>query len=63
VTHANRGAATLLGWENELTRIEYDPAEMVEALFALLHARLSGAPPAGRHLILPRVLPLLTAAT
>jgi DNA-binding LacI/PurR family transcriptional regulator len=58
-THANRGSATLLGWENELTRIEYDPAEMVEALFALLHARLSGTPPAGRHLIQPRVIPIM----
>jgi DNA-binding LacI/PurR family transcriptional regulator/ribosomal protein S25 len=41
VTHANRGSTALLGWEDDLTLLEYDPAEMVDGLFAMLHEQIA----------------------
>jgi DNA-binding LacI/PurR family transcriptional regulator len=41
-THANLGSPTLLGWQDRLTRIEYDPGEVVSALFDVLAALLRG---------------------
>lgn len=44
-SHANKGSTVLLGWEHELTLLEADPGALVDALFARLHERISGAPP------------------
>jgi len=41
-SHANKGSNVLLGWEDELTLIEFDPAELVDALFTRLHLRMTG---------------------
>lgn len=42
VTHSNRGSAVLHGYEDDLTRIEFDSAELVSALFDLLETRMNG---------------------
>ena len=41
-THANTGSPTLLGWEDRLIRLEFDPAAIVSGLFSCLDALIAG---------------------
>ncbi|WP_309722046.1 GntR family transcriptional regulator [Armatimonas sp.] len=41
-THANAGSPTLLGWEDKLIRLEFDPAAIVSGLFSCLDALIAG---------------------
>jgi DNA-binding LacI/PurR family transcriptional regulator len=41
-THANRGSAVLHGYEGEIIRLEYDPAEIVQVLFDQLERQMEG---------------------
>ena len=45
-TQANHGSPTLLGWQRTLTRIEFDPAEIIAAMFDVLESLLRGEAPA-----------------
>lgn len=42
VSHANKGSRILKEWEERLTRCEYDPQEIAEALFSQLDACMNG---------------------
>jgi DNA-binding LacI/PurR family transcriptional regulator len=44
-THINKGSAALHGYEDDLTLIEIDPAQIVTALFALLEPLMEGQTP------------------
>ncbi|HEX8835098.1 MAG TPA: GntR family transcriptional regulator, partial [Abditibacteriaceae bacterium] len=44
-THANRGAQTLLGYEEQLIRLEINPAEIAVALFGQLETLMDGKTP------------------
>jgi DNA-binding LacI/PurR family transcriptional regulator len=44
-THSNRGSNVLAGHETELTAIEIDPAEIVQAMFDLLETLMAGKKP------------------
>ena len=46
-TQSNRHSPALLGWEPAITRIEFDPAEIVSTMFDALEALLRGETPAG----------------
>lgn len=46
-TQANRSSPALLGWESRLTRLEFEPAEIVAAMFEALEALMRGEIPAG----------------
>ena len=46
-TQSNRHSPALLGWEEAITRIEFDPAEIVAAMFDALESLLAGETPAG----------------
>jgi len=48
-THANVGSPALLGWEEELTLMEIDPAEIVSLMFAQLEACMDGDVPVDRN--------------
>lgn len=41
-THANTSSHTLLGWENHVIRLEFDPAAIVAGLFSCLDALITG---------------------
>lgn len=41
-SHANRGSDVLRGFESEVTRIEFDPAAVVQAMFEALEALMAG---------------------
>jgi DNA-binding LacI/PurR family transcriptional regulator len=41
-THANKGSTALLGYEDDLTCVEVDVAELVDALYKMLEARMDG---------------------
>lgn len=45
VTHANAGSPALLGWEDRLTRLEVDPAEIVGGMFNMVEDLLHGKEP------------------
>lgn len=45
-SHANRGSPVLLGQGDVLTRIEVDPAHVVQAMFAMLETLMDGKTPA-----------------
>ena len=45
-TQANHGSRTLLGWQKALTRIEFDPADIIAAMFDALESLLRGEEPA-----------------
>jgi DNA-binding LacI/PurR family transcriptional regulator len=53
-SHANAGSPALLGWEEELTLMEVDPAEIVSLMFSLLETCMDGEEPENPH---PAVLP------
>jgi DNA-binding LacI/PurR family transcriptional regulator len=44
-SHANKGTSVLLGDEDNIIRLEYDPAEVVRKLFALLETLMDGNTP------------------
>ncbi len=44
-THANVGSPALLGWENDLTMIEVNPAEIVHQMFDKLERLMQGVAP------------------
>ena len=46
-TQANQGSPALLAWEDRVTRLEFDPAEIVATLFEALEALMRGETPAG----------------
>ncbi len=55
-SHANVGSLALLGWEDRVTRLEIDPAEMVSALFDNIESRMRGdASVKSETLIQPRL--------
>ena len=57
-THANAGSTILMGYEDQLTRLEYDPAELVEIMFRLLENWMRGEKPDRNiYYLPPRVLP------
>ena len=63
-THANTGSEALLGYSEDLTLVEFDPAQIVDAMFALLETRMDGHNPAtGRVSVAPNAarLPLSTS--
>ncbi len=47
VTHANKGSTNFLGNPQGLTRIEYDPAEVVQRLLDILHSLMHREIPVG----------------
>ena len=54
-SHANAGSEVLLGHEDEMTLIEYDPAEVVGAMFEMLETLMDGNTPTDRvTYVLPR---------
>lgn len=52
-SHANAGSQVLLGHEDELTRIEYNPAEVVEAMFDMLETLMDGKTPTDHAVFIP----------
>jgi len=44
-THTNRGASILQGYEGDLTFIEIDPAEIVQAMFGMIETLMVGGTP------------------
>ena len=45
VSHANAGSTLLLGYEDQISRLEFDPAVISGQLFSLLEALMSGQQP------------------
>lgn len=45
VSHANRGSSTLFGIEKYITRVEFDPAEIIQVMFDQLEKLMDGQPP------------------
>lgn len=45
-SHANRGSPVLLGQDDVLTRVEVDPAQVAQAMFATLETLMDGGRPA-----------------
>ena len=41
-THSNAGSPLLMGYEDDLIRVEYDAAHIVSALFEMLEAQMNG---------------------
>jgi DNA-binding LacI/PurR family transcriptional regulator len=56
VTHSNAGSPVLLGWEKEIIRVEFNPEELVEALFQRLQARIQGDPAGKKIVIAPQLI-------
>ncbi|GCE14765.1 GntR family transcriptional regulator [Tengunoibacter tsumagoiensis] len=55
VTQTNTGSPILFGYEDELSRVEFDPAELVHEMFAMLDILLQPERPETLHFqILPR---------
>ena len=55
-THANRGSTVLMGHEHEVSLVEIDPAEIVQAIFGMLETLMNGETPSENCVsILPRV--------
>ncbi|MBC8136122.1 MAG: GntR family transcriptional regulator [Fibrella sp.] len=55
-THANAGSPALLGWEDRITRLEVDPAEIVGGMFDTVEDLLHGKEPkAGFIEVKPRL--------
>ncbi|MBC7808820.1 MAG: LacI family DNA-binding transcriptional regulator [Akkermansiaceae bacterium] len=44
-THANAGSGVLLGWNHQITRLEYDLTQLVRLLFETLDALIGGEKP------------------
>jgi DNA-binding LacI/PurR family transcriptional regulator len=43
-THANKGSTALLGYEDDLIRMEFDPEEIARAMLGMLEGLLAGMP-------------------
>lgn len=57
-THANIGSPVLLGWEDYLTIIAFDPDEVVGEMFGLLQTLMEGRKPSQNTILVkPRLLP------
>ena len=57
ITHANAGSPTLIGWTDRLARAEFDPAQLVAAMFDTIERLLRGETvPREPVLIAPRLL-------
>lgn len=55
-THANRGSDVLIGRADDITLIQVDPTEVVQAMFDTLETLMSGqVPPRQRILVRPKV--------
>lgn len=57
-THANRGSSVLLGWDDDIVSIEYDPEVVATMLFDLLEGDIRGRMP--RHAELAATSPVST---
>lgn len=58
-THSNTGSPALLGWEDRLTRLEVDPAEIVAGMFDTVEDLLRGKVPAKAYVrVKPRLRPM-----
>ena len=64
-SHANKGTSAFLGDEENIIRLEYDPAEVVEHLFEVLETLMDGKTPNNTvlyysdvkaHLVQPNVI-------
>ena len=44
-SHSNAGSPTLLGYEDEIARLEIDPQQVIESLFGLLDSAMAGQTP------------------
>lgn len=44
-THSNRNSTVFMGREHLLTRLEYDPAEIVQTMFGILETAMDGGEP------------------
>lgn len=53
VTQANQDSPALLGWEDQITRLQFDPAEIVATMFEALEARMRGEVPTGTEPVVP----------
>ena len=53
VTHANAGSPVLFGYESEIDRMEVNPQDIVDAMFALLNDLLAGKTPAEAVVTVP----------
>jgi DNA-binding LacI/PurR family transcriptional regulator len=51
-THANRGSAVLHNYEDQITRVEYDPTEIVQVLFDQLETQMAGDVAAPQEVII-----------
>lgn len=47
VTHSNRGTTILSPYHNSLTRLEIDPAQLVDIMFSTMHELMEGNQPKG----------------
>ena len=55
-THANAGSSILMGYEDSITRLEFDSAELIETMFALLETWMGGEKPAENiHYLHPKL--------
>ena len=55
-THANAGSSILMGYEDAITRLEFNSAELIETMFALLEAWMRGEKPAENiHYLQPKL--------
>jgi DNA-binding LacI/PurR family transcriptional regulator len=54
-THSNVGSVMLFRYEDDLIFIEYDPAEIVQAMFAMLDELMAGGTPEPVCALSPRV--------
>ena len=56
ISHANRGSPVLKGHEDELITLEFDPSELVEAMFEMLETLMDGQRPSVPSLsLVPRL--------
>lgn len=56
-THANRGSTALFGYEDELTLVAFDPAEIVENLFQMMESSWDTAQPVTTRVLKPHLVP------
>jgi DNA-binding LacI/PurR family transcriptional regulator len=55
-SHANTGSPTLFGHDDDLARIEFDPEDMIQAMFGTLDLLMRGGEPESRSIRIPPVL-------
>ncbi|PTY05315.1 hypothetical protein DB346_01740 [Verrucomicrobia bacterium LW23] len=57
-SHANRGSLILEQWQPSLTLMEYDGADIAEAMFAILEAQIDGSGPQPARIVHPHLVPM-----